>query len=99
LQCVLTMARHPQVERLKSDIEEECVLRRLDGSEIAHELCSRLCDISSFSEFLRVDNPVIGLIGSGQSREFIPICLPVEVSAVDDRSAHAGSMAVHIFCR
>ena len=43
--CVLTVARHAQMKRLKAYIEQKSVLWRLGGTQIAHNLHRRFRDI------------------------------------------------------
>ena len=111
LLCVLAMLRHAQVQRLQSQVEQEGVLRRWYRTEVAHELCHQFRDIRHFSERLRVGEPVIRLVGRGQSGELWQrrmlrverilslMCtgIPVEVSAINDTSTHLRGVSVHVF--
>lgn len=88
-----------QMEGLQSEIEQERVLRRLDGTEVAHQLCRCLGDVCHLAECLRVGQPVVRGVGLGQSGELVGMCVPVEIAAVDDCSAHTHGVSVHILGR
>ena len=61
--AVLGMACHAQVEALQPQIDEEGILRGLDGAQVPHELGCGLGDEGSLQpEVLSVDDTVIALI-------------------------------------
>ena len=91
------MLRHTQVERFKTDIQQECILRRLNAAKVTHQLCGSFGDISHFAESFCISQAVIRFVGCTQSGEFVGIGIPVEVSAIHDGTAYAGGVAVHIF--
>ena len=95
---ISAVALHAQVQGLQTDIRQECILRRLACSHIAHQLCGCFCDIRFFTEFLRINHAVIRFIRCSKSREFFCMCIPVEVSGIDNRSAERHCMAIHVFC-
>ena len=98
LESVFTVPGHTDCERFEAEVEEEGVHRSLDRSEVSHELRCALGDKSaSHSEFLGIGDPVIGIVGSGKSRELVGMCHPVEFAAVNDRSAYRCVVSVHIF--
>ena len=39
---------------------------------------------------------MVGVVRSGEAREFLRMGHPVEIAGVDNRAAHAGSVAVHV---
>ena len=94
-----TVARHPQVQRFESEVQQKSVLRRLDRAQVAHQLRGRLGDIGQLAEIFRIGQSVIRSVGTGQSGVFVRMGFPIEIAAVDDRAANAGRMAVHIFGR
>ena len=70
---------HANMQTLKTKIQIICVLRRLNRSEIAHELSSRLCDKRALlAEFLRICDTVIAVIRSRETRELVSVGHPVE---------------------
>ena len=99
LLCVLAVALHAQMQSFQTDVGQERILRRLAGAHVAHQLCGRFCDVGFLSEFLGIDNAVIRLVRSGESREFVGVRIPVKVSGVYDRSAYCHRVSVHIFGR
>ena len=90
------MPRHTQVEGFQTQVEQKGILRRLDGTQISHELDGRLGNIGSLAEAFAVGEPVIGGIRFRQTREFILVRFPVKVAAVHNHAAHGGGMAVHV---
>ena len=95
---VLTVSGHSEMQSFQTHVEQERVLRGLDRAEISHQLRRRLGDICFFPKSLRVNQSVIGLIRSGQPREFILMGHPVKISAVHNTAAHSHGMSVHVFC-
>ena len=69
---------------------------RRSGAEVAHELRGGLGDVCGLAEFLRVGDAMVGVVRSGEAREFLRMGHPVEIAGIDDRAAHAGSVAVHV---
>ncbi len=60
LLSILTVTRHPYMQRFQSETQIECILRGLDGTEVTHQLCRALCDEGSFlAEFLCIGDAVI----------------------------------------
>lgn len=98
-QRVFAVFRHPEGERFKPDVQEKSVCRGLDASEVAHQLGGCFDDITLFAKSLAVGETVIGRVGFRYSRELVVVSFPVEVSAVDDRTADSHRMSVHVFCR
>ena len=96
---IFAVASHTQMKGFEAEVEQECVLRSLYRSEVAHELGRRFGDISHFAEGAGIGKTVIRFVGAGQPGEFIGMSFPVEISAVDDGSAYAGGVPVHIFGR
>ena len=55
----------------EAEVQEERILRRLDGTEVTHELGSRLRDESALAESLRVGKAVIARIRFGKALESV----------------------------
>ena len=68
------------------------------GQKVTHKLRCHLCYISSFAKFFCIYNSVICFIRSCKTWEFVCMCIPVKVTAVDNRTAYCHCMSVHIFC-
>ena len=94
---ILAMLRHTQVQRLQAEVEQERVLRSGDGAEVAHQLCNEFRGIAHLAESLHVGQAMIALIGRAEAREFLGMCQPIKITAVNDASAYLGSHAVHVF--
>ena len=95
--AVLHVARHAHVQALKAEVEQEGVLRRLDGAQIAHELRGRLGDEGPlFAKLLGVGDAVIALVRRGETGELVGVSHPVELARVDDGAAHSCAVAVHV---
>ena len=87
---------HPDGEGLDAEVQVKGVLGALDGAQVAHQLAGGLGDVGQFSEFLRIGEPVIGLVRGRQPGELLRVRLPVEVAAVDDGAADRGAVAVQV---
>ena len=95
---VFAVARHPDVETLQSKIQEKSVLRRLNGTEIAHQLCGGLGNESAAeSKPLGISHAMVAVIRRGETGILIGIFGPVELSGIDDAAAYTRTVAVHIF--
>ena len=81
---------------LKAYVDQKGMLGRLDRSKVTHQLCSSLCNIGHFPEFLRIDYTVIGLIRLCQALKLIVVSLPVKIAAVYDTAAYGHGVAVHV---
>ena len=88
------MARHTQVERFQSKIQQERVLRRLLRTEVAHQMGAAFDDIRRLAELFGIDDAVIGLVGRGEHRE-IALC-PIKVAGIDDTAAKGNRVTVHV---
>ena len=64
-ESVLAVARHAQVKRFKTHVQEERVLRSLNGTEVAHELGGSLRDEGTLAESLRVGKAVVARVRFG----------------------------------
>ena len=95
-ESVFAVARHAEVQCFETHVQEECVLRRLDGTEVAHELCSSLCDVSALAKCLGVSEAVIARIRFGEALETVVVCFPVEVAAIHNAAADCHGVAVHV---
>ena len=93
------MAADAQMKRLETEVHEKCVERRRDRAEVAHKMGGALRDVRQLSESLGVAQTVVRFIGLDETREFIGVGLPVEITRVDDTAADLGGVAVHVFCR
>ena len=95
LLSVLAMARHPDMETFESKVNIEGMLRRLNGTEVTHQLSRALCDKSAFlSESLRVSDAVIGIIRSAETGELVRMRHPVKFTGIHDGSADSRSVSV-----
>ena len=80
-ESVRTVLFHAHMQTLETDIEDIGILRRLDGTEITHELGCRLCDESALkAELLCVYNTMIAVIRCCESGETLSMCKPVELA-------------------
>ena len=82
----------------QTNIQQECILRRLNRTHIPHQLCRCLGDICSLAKFFCINYTVIGLIRLCQALKLIVVSLPVKIAAVYDTAAYTHGMTVHIFC-
>ena len=97
---VLHVSWHTHMKRFQSEIQDKCMLRRLDASKISHELCCTLCDKSAlFAELLSIGDAMIRIIRCTKSRELLSIGHPVKITAVNNSTAHSCTMAVHVLRR
>ena len=98
-ESVFAVARHAEVQRFKTHVQEECVLRRLDRTEVAHELCGSLRDVGPLTESLRIGEAVVARIRFGEALETVVVCFPVEVAAIDNATTDGHSVAIHVLGR
>ena len=97
---VFYMARHTHMQGFQAKIKDERTLRRLHSAEITHQLCRCLRNKRTLlAKLFGVGNTVIGFIRCAQAGELVGMRQPIELAAVDNRTAKAGSMAIHIFRR
>ena len=90
------MPADPHMQRLQPEIQQECVERGGNRSEVAHQMGGALGDVRKLAERLRVRKAVIRLVRLDKAGELVGMLLPVEVSAVDDASAHLRGVSVHV---
>ena len=90
------MARHAEVKRFQADVQEERILRSLNGTEVAHELGGSLRDVGALAKSLRVSEAVVARIRFGEALELVVMGFPVEVAAIDNAAADASGMAIHV---
>ena len=96
-QAVGGVPGHAQVQALQPQVDEEGVLRRLDGAQIAHELGRRLGNVGAFQpEALGVHHAVVAFVGRGEPRELVGVGVPIEAARVHDGAADGSAVAVHI---
>lgn len=98
-ESVFTVTRHAEVQRFETDVQEECVLRRLDRTEVAHELCGCLRDVSALAESLRIGETVVARIRFGEALETVMVCFPVKVAAIDNAATDCHGVAIHVLGR
>ena len=91
------MTLHTERKRFQTKVQKKRIHGTGLRSHIAHEVRTRLRDISRLAELLCVGNTVIGLIGLRKHRELSVI--PVKASAVNNAAADLNGMTVHIFGR
>ena len=58
-ECIAAVTLNTKMQCFETYIEEESVLWRLNGPEIAHKLCSSLLNVSHFSERFGVGETVV----------------------------------------
>ena len=95
-ESVFAVARHAEVQGFKANVQEERILRSLNGAEIAHELGGSLRDVGALAESLRVGETVVARVRFGETRELVVLGFPVKVTAVHDAATHSHRMAVHV---
>ena len=95
-ESVFAVTRHAEMQGFETHVQEECVLRRLDGTEVAHELCSSLRDVGALAESLRVGEAVVTRIRFGETLETVVVCFPVKVAAIHNATADCHGVAVHV---
>ena len=96
-QAVLTMTRHAHVQALERAVQEECRLRVLHGTKIAHELRGGLGNEGALAtELLGIRHAVIALVRRGETRELVRMGHPVKLAVVDDHAAQVGRMSIHV---
>jgi len=93
---VLAMARHTKVQSFQTEVQQECVLRRLDGTEVSHQLGSSLGHIGHLAECLGISQTMIRFVRSSQARELVGVSIPIEVTAVHNHTANRCRMTVHV---
>ena len=74
-------------------------MRRLNRTEVAHELRRGFRDVGTFAERFRVGEPVIAFVRFRKPRELVLVRFPVKISAVHDDAADGARMPVHVFRR
>lgn len=92
---ILAMALNAQGQGFKPLIDQKGPERRLAGTHIPHDLRTRLDNIGSLAEGLRIDGSVVGVVGLGEFRELA--VRPVEGAAVHNHAAHLQGVPVHVF--
>ena len=95
--CVLAMLRHAQMESLQPEVEDKRVHRCRNRAQVAHQLGHEFCGVAHFPERLHIGQSVIALVGRAKSGEFLCLCHPVEIAAVDHHAAHLARSSVHVF--
>ena len=98
-ESVFTVTRHAEVQSFETDVQEECVLRRLDRTEVAHELCGCLRDVSALAESLRIGEAVVARIRFGEALETIVVSFPIKVAAIHNATTDCHGVAVHVLGR
>ena len=87
------------MQAFQTQIQQEGRLGRLGRAEVTHQLCGCLCDkCAALTEFFRIGNAVVAVIGSAETGEFIGMCQPIEIAAVYDTAADSRAVTVHVFC-
>ena len=81
-------------ERLQPLQHEEAIGRADAAPEVAQPLDTSTCDEGGRAEGLTVDEPVVTGAGLGEVGELT--IRPVELSRVNDRTAHRGTVAAEV---
>ena len=68
---ILTMARHTQVERLETKVQQEGIVGRGNRTQVTHQLCRELGHIGQLTKLLGVGQSVVGLVGRAETRELV----------------------------
>ena len=88
------------MQRLQTQIQQEGILWCLNGTQVTHQLTGCLGDVGHLTERFRIGQTMIGGIGLTQSRVFVGMRTPVEVTAIHNTATHGRSMTIHILrCR
>ena len=95
-ESVFAVTRHAEVKRFETNVQEERILRRLDGTKVAHELGSRLRDVGTLAESLRVGKAMVARIRFGEALETVVVRFPVEVAAIHNATTNCHGVAVHV---
>ena len=98
-ESVFTVTRHAEVQCFETHVQKECVLRRLDRTEVAHELCGCLRDVSALAKSLGVSEAVVARIRFGEALETVVVCFPVEVAAIHNAATDCHGVTVHVLGR
>ena len=93
---ILAMLAHAQVQTLQTQVEDERVHWRWDGTQVAHQLSHELGGVTHLAEGLHVSQSVVALVRSAETREFLGIRHPVEVTAIHNHAAYLRCGAIHI---
>ena len=97
---VLAVARHPHMQALQPQIEDERILRGLHAAQIAHQLAGAFGDVCPrIAEFLGVGDAVVAFVWRAEPRILLRVRHPVEIAAVHDDAAERSAVAVHVLCR
>ena len=94
---VLTVAGHAYVQAFEAEVQQEGVLRRLDGAEVAHELGRGLGDVRpGIAELGGVGDAVVAFVRRAEAGELVGMGHPVELAGIHDTAANACAVAVHV---
>ena len=99
LERALRVATYPEVQRLEAEVQEECVERRGDRAEVAHQVRGALHDVGHLAERLHIAEAVVRGVGLDEAGELVGVLRPVEVAGVDDAAADLAGVAVHVLRR
>ena len=94
LQGVGAVTLHAKRKRLQIHVYQERVLRRQNRARIAHYVRARLDQKREFAKLLGVNHAVVAFIRRAKIGEFRVVV--IEVSLVNDNSAHCRGMPVCI---
>ena len=99
-QTVFAVALHAHVQALETEVQEKRALRRLDGTEVTHELRGGLGDVGAFqAEAFGIGHAVVAFVGRAEAGKFFGVLRPVELAGVDDAAADRAAVAVHVLRR
>ena len=72
-------------------------MRRLDRTQVTHQLCGGLGHVGHLAESFCVSQAMIGLIGCGEPGEFVGISIPIEITAIYNNASYGSGMPIHVF--
>ncbi len=96
LESVFAVAWHPQVERFDSHQEQECGERAHRGPGVAEPVGADVDvvgDVAHSTQVLFENGTMIGRRRGAELRPFLRLIRPLEVTAVDDRTADVHTVA------
>ena len=91
------MLLHAERQALQTQIQIVSTLRRLDRTQVTHQLGSTLGDERTFqAKTLCVGNTVVAVIRSTQAGELIGVLGPIKLTGIHNTTAHSRTVTVHV---
>ena len=98
-QGIFIVSFHSQVQGFQSDTEVEGILRRGNGSQIAHQVRCHFDNICRLSKALGIYGAMVCLIGACQPGKFLTVLRPIKIAGIHNGAADSIRCAIHILCR